>query len=82
MIRALYLQEIPRDVVARDLNLEIGTLNVRAFRARRALQDALKRQDGGSRDGDAAIVGASGGDLRRQASAARSGDAARLCEAW
>jgi RNA polymerase sigma factor (sigma-70 family) len=81
VIRALYLQDLPRDVVARELNLEIGTLNVRAFRARRALQDALKRQDGGSRDGDAAIVGASGGDLRRQVSAARSGDAARLCEA-
>lgn len=53
VIRALYLQELPRVVVARDLNLEIGTLNVRAFRARRALRDALMRQGGDSASANA-----------------------------
>lgn len=48
VIRALYLQELPREAVAKALHLEIGTLNVRAFRARRALRDALMRQGGGS----------------------------------
>ncbi len=80
VIRALYLQDLPREAVARALGLEIGTLNVRAFRARRALRDALLRQGGGSGDGDAASAG-SGGGSARTASAAATGAATALCTA-
>lgn len=41
LIRALYLSDQPRDSLARQLNVSIGTLNVRILRARRALRDAL-----------------------------------------
>lgn len=41
LIRALYLRDQPRDSLARQLNISIGTLNVRILRARRALRDAL-----------------------------------------
>lgn len=56
VIRALYLRGIPREALAQQLQLEVGTLNVRAFRARRALRDALDRSasSAGNRGLDAA----------------------------
>lgn len=42
VIRALYLRGVQREVLAREMDLEIGTLNVRAFRARRALREVLE----------------------------------------
>ena len=47
LIRALYLHGLPRETMARDLALEVGTLNVRAFRARRALRDEVVRLTAG-----------------------------------
>lgn len=41
LLRALYLHDQPRERLARELNITIGTLNVRVLRARRALRDAL-----------------------------------------
>ncbi|MBA3911547.1 MAG: hypothetical protein C0524_17125 [Rhodobacter sp.] len=41
LIRALYLHNQPRDRLARQLNVTIGTLNVRVLRARHALRKAL-----------------------------------------
>lgn len=40
LLRALYLRDQPRDSLARQLNVTIGTLNVRVLRARQALRDA------------------------------------------
>lgn len=44
LIRALYLRGIPRDAFARQIGVEVGTLNVRVLRARRALRARLDRQ--------------------------------------
>ncbi|WP_245770938.1 sigma factor-like helix-turn-helix DNA-binding protein [Natronohydrobacter thiooxidans] len=44
LIRALYLRGLPREALAQELGLEVGTVNVRAFRARRALRDEMARQ--------------------------------------
>ncbi|MDZ4065940.1 MAG: RNA polymerase sigma factor [Tabrizicola sp.] len=41
LLRALYLHDQPRERLAREFNITIGTLNVRVLRARRALRDAL-----------------------------------------
>jgi RNA polymerase sigma factor (sigma-70 family) len=43
LIRALYLRGRPRDTLALELDVDVGTLNVRAFRARRALRDEVER---------------------------------------
>ena len=82
VIRALYLQEIPRDAVAKELHLEIGTLNVRAFRARRALRDALLRQGGRSGNSDDSASAGSGGRSRHRHSTSGTGDTKPFCEAW
>lgn len=58
LIRALYLRGLPRDTLAQQLDLEVGTLNVRVFRARRALRDEVEQLAAGSR---AAAGSASGG---------------------
>lgn len=44
LIRALYLRGVPRDAFARQIGVEVGTLNVRALRARQALRARLDRQ--------------------------------------
>lgn len=41
LLRALYLHDQPRERLAREFNITIGTLNVRVLRARRTLRDAL-----------------------------------------
>lgn len=41
LLRALYLHDHPRERLARELNITIGTLNVRILRARRALRGVL-----------------------------------------
>lgn len=41
LIRALYLHDHARDSLARQLNVSVGTLNVRILRARRAVRDAM-----------------------------------------
>lgn len=46
LIRGLYLRDQTRDSLARQLNVSIGTLNVRILRARRALRDALTGPSG------------------------------------
>lgn len=44
LIRKLYLRGLPRDTLATEMGLEVGTLNVRALRARRALREEIERQ--------------------------------------
>ncbi|MES2915047.1 MAG: RNA polymerase sigma factor [Pseudomonadota bacterium] len=46
LIRALYLHDHARDRLARQLNISVGTLNVRILRARRAVRDALTALSG------------------------------------
>ncbi len=48
LLRALYLRGLPRDTLARELDLEVGTLNVRAFRARQALRQELEQRQAGA----------------------------------
>lgn len=48
LLRALHLEGRSREGLARDMGLEIGTLNVRALRARRALREKLERRTGAS----------------------------------
>lgn len=81
VIRALYLRGVPRKALARDLHMEIGTLNVRAFRARRALRDALLRSGAGcGRGADAAPPVFAGGPARGRPGVART-DAGARCDA-
>lgn len=44
LIRALYLRGVPRDAFALEIGVEVGTLNVRTLRARRALRACLDHQ--------------------------------------
>lgn len=79
VIRALYLRGVPREALARDLDLDIGTLNVRAFRARRALRAALERLGRG--DGVDADTDAFGGYPAHQGTKAGTGETNPPCAA-
>jgi len=46
LIRDLYLHDHARDSLARQLNISVGTLNVRILRARRAVRDAFTALSG------------------------------------
>ncbi|OYW60572.1 MAG: hypothetical protein B7Z31_04030 [Rhodobacterales bacterium 12-65-15] len=56
LIRALYLRSVPRAAFALEIGVEVGTLNVRALRARRALRACLDHQS--ERSAECRLTGA------------------------